>query len=166
MPIMRSIEDIIKDMEAIEKGQFSTKPKVTEYEGKVNVIAANKHISKNTGKQSIEIELQTPNTATFKTWLSLSDKVINRTIAQLGLMLQKAGADIKTIETANKDSIEDEKDRAVVYAQNLSRKIDKGAKIEIWATRKKVPDSDFYNVNLSFVEPAKNISEEDFFAEA
>lgn len=156
-----NLDELLKNINDMQNGEFTSRPKVEEYEGPVNVIAAEKHISKSSGKSSIQLTLQTPNGAEFRTWLTLSEKnnIIKRTVVQLGALLQKSGADIKTIESANADNIDTDKDRCVVYAQNLSNRIDKGAKVSIFASRKKSGADGQYNVSISFLPFAKTIDD-------
>lgn len=163
--IKTSFDEILKNINDMQNGVFSTNPKVQEYEGAVKVLSAQKHTSNNTGKKSIEVQLETPEGATFKTWLSLSDKCIKRTVAQLGTMLALIGADLATIEKANDDSIENDTDRANIYAQQLSNKIEKGAQCNIFAKRTKAEGSDYYNVQISFKKPEPTldpVSQDDF----
>lgn len=160
MPVQTNLDELLKNINDIQNGTFSTRPKVEEYEGPVTVIGAEKHISKTSGKMSIQLSLQTPEGAEFRTWLTLSEKnnIIKKTVVQLGALLQKAGADIKTVEAANADNIDGDKDRCIVYAQNLSNKIDKGAKVNIFASRKKT-DNGQYSVNIAFLPFTKTIDD-------
>lgn len=166
MPVVTSFEEIMKSIADIQNGTFSSKPKVEEYDGPVKVVSATKHISKNTGKKSIELQLETPEGAQFKTWLSLSDKCLKRTVAQIGAMLAIIGADLATIEKANADMIEGDADRANIYAQQLSNKIDKGSVCNIFAKRTKAEGSDYYNVQITFKRIEEPKSEDEFFKAA
>lgn len=158
-----NLDEILATMKAIEDGTFSSKPKVQEYDGEVTVTNIERHTSNTSGKKSIQLELTTPEGAKFKTWMTLSEKFIKGTIGTLGVMVQKAGGDIKTIENANE--IENDNERAIVYMQNLQRKIEKGAKIVVWAVRKKQKDSDFFNCKITFSKPGGSVTLEELAGE-
>lgn len=161
--IKTSLDEILKACDAIKNNNFGMRPKIEEYDGPVKVVNAQKHTSVNTGKKSIELQLATPEGASFKTWLPLTDKTVLRTVAMLGAMLAIVGSDIQTIEKSRSDEIESDIDRANVYSQVLANKLEKGADCSIFAKRTKSENSDFFNVNLSFKAPEIPVSSDDFF---